>query len=134
MKKSVSEVRRVMSEIIGAWRENRPMEMKQHIHSDFVMFLPGNVGSIRGREVLIGGFIEFCSNARVLEYKQSQEEIQIIGNLAFVNYEFDMLYERAAYRERSKGRDVWMFQLWRGNWRGIFRTMSDLREERSTIS
>lgn len=120
-----------MSEISGAWRENRPLEMKPHIHSNFVMILPGNAGSIRGREVLIGGFVEFGSNAKVLQYKQSHEEIQIVGNLAFVNYEFDMVYERATYRERSKGRDVWMFQRWRGKWLAIFRVMTDLKEERS---
>lgn len=86
-----------------------------------------------GKGLLLAGFIEFCSNARVLEYKESDEQIQVIGDIAFASFRFDMLYERALYRERSTGRDIWAFKQSDGKWLAVWRMMVDLKEDRETI-
>ncbi|MBI4418738.1 MAG: nuclear transport factor 2 family protein [Ignavibacteriales bacterium] len=131
MDKTEREVRSTMAAINRAWRENRPLDMKPHIHHDVAMALPGYSGSIAGRDTLIGSFVEFCTNARVLEYREHDEQVQIIGDAAFVSFQFEMVYERAAYRERSKGRDVWAFRRVGGKWIAIWRTMVDIKAERS---
>jgi Domain of unknown function (DUF4440) len=128
-----SDVHKVMAAINRAWRENRPAEMEVYLHPDVTMVLPGFNGAVTGRETLLTSFDEFCSNARVLEYMESDEQIQIISNIAFVNFRFEMLYERAAYRERSTGRDVWVFKSQDGKWLAVWRLMVDLKEIREIL-
>ncbi len=127
--KSESEVHETMAAVNHAWRENRPSEMRSHLHPDVTMVLPGFSGMIVGADRLITGFEEFCTNARVLEYEETDEQIQVVDNVAFISFRFNMLYERSAYRERSIGRDVWVFQRSNGRWHAIWRTMVDLKEE-----
>lgn len=125
-----AEVHDTMAGINRAWRDNRPSEMHSYLHPDVTMLLPGFSGTVVGRDVFVASFVEFCSNARVLEYKESDEQIQIIGNVAFVSFRFDMLYERTSYRERSTGRDVWAFERGGGKWIAVWRTMAELKEDR----
>jgi hypothetical protein len=127
-----SELHNTMAAINRAWRDNRPSEMDSYLHPDVTMVLPGFSGAIVGKRVFLDSFIEFCSKARVLEYKESDEQVQIIGDVAFVSFRFDMLYQRASYRERSTGRDVWAFTRLHDQWRAIWRMMVDLKEDRDT--
>jgi hypothetical protein len=133
MNKPESEVHLTMAAINRSWYENRPSEMRPYLHPDITMILPGFSGMVAGRDILLSSFVEFCSNARVLEYNESDEQIQIIGNTAFINYRFDMLYERATYRERSTGRDVWAFVRLNKKWLAVWRLMTELKEDRIGI-
>ncbi len=121
-----------MAAINRAWRENRPSDMRKHLHPDVTLVLPGFNGTANGIDAMIVGFEEWCANARVIEYEESDEQVQIIGNVGFVSFRFDMLYERATYRERSTGRDIWAFERADGKWLAVWRTMVDLKEERTT--
>ena len=94
------------------------------------MKYPGFSGEVAGRDALLASFVEFCANARVLEYQESNEQINVIGDCAVASFQFEMLYERAKYQERSKGRDLWVFQLISGKWVAVWRTMMDLEEIR----
>jgi hypothetical protein len=130
MNNLTSEVHDAMAAINRAWRENRPLEMQSYLHPGVTMVLPGFSGTVAGKDVLLASFVEFCSTARVLEYKESDEQIQVIGHVALVSFRFDMLYERSSYRERSTGRDIWAFEYIAGNWMAIWRTMVELQETR----
>jgi hypothetical protein len=124
------KVHKVLFAINQAWRSNTPLEMSQYLHSDIVMKFPGFSGEIVGRDALLASFVEFCTNARVLDYQESNEQINVIGDCAVVNFQFEMLYERAMYRERSRGRDLWVFQYISEKWVAVWRTMMDLEEVR----
>ena len=126
-----SEVHNVLAAINSAWREGRPQAMRHSLHPEITMTLPGFHGTVRGRDTLIASFEEFCANARVLEYEESEETIEVVGDSAIATYRFRMLYERASYREVSTGRDLWVFQRQDGQWLAVWRTMLDLAEERS---
>lgn len=127
-----SKLHETMAAINRAWRENRPSEMRAYLHPDITMVFPGFSGKATGIDDMIGGFEEWCANARVIEYEESDEQVQVIGNIGFVSFRFDMLYERATYRERSTGRDIWVFERSDRKWLAIWRTMVDLKEERTT--
>jgi Domain of unknown function (DUF4440) len=130
MEDSKLEVHKILSAINQAWRSNAPLEMSQYLHSDIVMKFPGFSGEVAGRDALLASFVEFCQNAQVLEYQESNEQINVIGDCAVASFQFEMLYERAKYQERSKGRDLWMFQCISGKWVAVWRTMMDLEEIR----
>jgi hypothetical protein len=125
-----TSIREVMAAINRKWRENRPSEMYTYLHPDIIMTLPGFSGRVRGRGALLDSFDEFCTNAQILEYAESDEEIDVVGNVAIVHYRFDMLFERASSRARSTGRDIWAFEQVGGMWFAVWRTMLDVREER----
>jgi len=84
------------------------------------------------RQALLDGFVEFCSNARVVEYEESDEQIQVIDDLAVLTFRFAMVYERTNYRARSTGRDMWVFRSIGGKWLALWRTMMELEETRET--
>ena len=130
MEDSKLKVHEALSAINQAWRSNMPLEMSQYLHSDIIMKFPGFSGEVVGRDTLLASFIEFCTNARVLEYQESNEQINVIGECAVATFQFEMLYERAKYLERSKGRDIWVFQYNSGKWIAVWRTMIELEEVR----
>ena len=127
---AVNEVAKVMDAMTDAWRSGRPIDMMPFLHPDIVMTFPGFTGLISGRSKFIEGFEEFCTNARVLEYAETDREVVVIGGSAVASFRFDMLYERPKYRERSTGRDVWVFHRENDRWIAVWRTMVDLHESR----
>ncbi len=132
MKDSKVEVHEVLSAINEAWRANTPLIMSQHLHPAVVMKFPGFSGEVVGRDALLASFVEFCTNARVLEYRENNEQISVIGDCAVASFQFEMLYKRAKYQEQSKGRDLWVFQRISGKWLAVWRTMMELEEIRET--
>ena len=132
MKDSKLQVHEVLSAINQAWRSNTPLGMSQYLHPDIVMKFPRFSGEVVGRDALLASFVEFCTNARVLEYIESNEQINVVGNCAVASFQFEMLYERAKYQERSKGRDLWVFQYISDSWVAVWRTMMELKEVRET--
>ena len=111
--------------LIDSWRSGHVADMVPFLHEDIVMKYPGFAGPLNGTRELIAGFEEFCKNARVLEYIESDEQIDIIGNAAVVTFRFEMLYERPSYRERSRGRDLWVFERGTSGWVAVWRTGSN---------
>ena len=130
----MNEIRRQIHHTIAAinesWRSGHVEDMAPHLHPDIVMKFPKFSGEIAGRDKLMEGFEEFCSNARVIEYSESDEQIDIAGHCAVVSFQFNMLYERAKYQERSTGRDLWVFQRESDRWIAVWRTMIDVSEIR----
>lgn len=125
-----SELHATLAAINRAWREKRPADMEPHLHPEVTMVLPRFTGTVTGKDALIASFVEFCANAKVHEYEESDEQIQIVGDVAFVNYRFTMVYELPTYRARSSGRDVWAFKRTEERWLAVWRLMTDVSEER----
>ncbi|MDE3056581.1 MAG: hypothetical protein KGJ59_01305 [Bacteroidota bacterium] len=73
-----SEIHDAMAAINRAWRESRPSEMEPYLHPQVTMAFPGFSGTIVGKDALLANFVEFCSNACVFEYKESDEETQSV--------------------------------------------------------
>jgi len=122
-----------MDLINHAWLSGNVAGMTPLLHPDIVMALPGFSGEIAGREKMLEGFEEFCRNAQVLKYRESDHQIRVVGNVAIASFHFEMLYERPTYRERSKGRDVWVFHREGTTWVAVWRTMLDVTGEREQM-
>lgn len=122
------DLEQTMTAINRAWQSGRPSAMASYLHPDIVMKLPHFSGTVAGRDTLIEGFEDFCTNARVLEYREIDRQIDLVGDCAVVSVQFDMRYERASYRGHSGGRDVWVFQRAADRWVAVWRTMVDLSE------
>jgi hypothetical protein len=128
MQQTSKAVHATLAAINEAWRGNQPSGMKEFLHSGITMVLPGFAQTVVGRDALLASFEEFCQNARVLEYRETEETIQVVNNCGVASFRFEMVYERPAYRARSTGRDLWVFENTGGKWLAVWRTMLELSE------
>lgn len=126
-------VHTVLASINSAWRANRPTDMRGFLDPGMTMALPGFGQSVVGREALLASFEDFCQNARVLAYRETEENIHVVGGTAVATFRFEMVYERATYRATSAGRDLWVFNQRGDGWVAVWRTMLDLTESQETV-
>ncbi len=117
-----------MRRINGAWLEGRVEDLAPMVHPEIVMVFPGFTGSRQGREDFLAGFRDFCENAKIQEFREHQQPVDVAGDTAVVTFRYEMVYERSGKRYRSTGRDLWVFQSQDGVWMAVWRTMLDMEE------
>ena len=117
-----------MNAINRTWIDGRPEALSPFFHSDMTMVFPGFEGSAQGKEALIAGFVDFCTNADVHEYREDDVRVDVVGETAVVSFRYEMVYERSAEIHRANGRDLWVFANHDGNWLAVWRTMLDVSE------
>jgi uncharacterized protein (TIGR02246 family) len=105
-----------MKAINRAWLNGRPDELVPLFHPDVIMVFPGFAGRTAGRESVIAGFADFCSNAAVHEFHESDFQTDVVGDTAVAAFRYDMVYERSGEKYRATGRDLWVFGRDTGNW------------------
>jgi hypothetical protein len=110
------------------WLEGRPHDLAPMLHPSIVMALPRFAGRITGSDSFIGGFVDFASNADLLEYGESDHQVDVAGDTAVASFAFDMVYKRSGASYRCTGRDLWVFSLHEGTWLAVWRSMLDLIE------
>lgn len=118
-----------MQKINRAWLEGRVDDLGPLVHPQIVMALPGFAGRVGGREGFLAGFRDFCENATVHEYRESDEQVDVAGGTAVVTYRYAMVYERSNVRYRATGRDLWVFQQQDDAWLAVWRAMLDIEEQ-----
>ena len=128
----VEHVRSLIGRINQAWLDGRVDDLAPMLHPDIVMVFPGFGGRVQGREELLGGFRDFCQNARTLEFTEQHQQIDVVGDAAVATFIFEMLYEREGRRYQSSGRDLWVFHNQDNRWIAIWRTMLDVEEREAS--
>jgi uncharacterized protein (TIGR02246 family) len=118
-----------MAAINRAWLDGRPEDLSPRLHPDVTMVVPGFVARVQGRETFLAGFVDFCSQATVHEYREEDLKVDIAADTAVVSYRYEMVYERAGERFRADGRDLWVFARGDGQWVAVWRTMLDSNEQ-----
>jgi hypothetical protein len=133
MTSSETEVHQALSAINQAWLTGHPAAMRDLLHPDLVTVFPAFQGQLVGRDPLMATFEDFCAHAKVLEYAESDEQVQVVEDCAVASFRFEMQYQRANYRARCSGRDLWMFRRAGEAWVAVWRTMLDLAEKREDL-
>jgi len=125
-----SSVAAAMRAINQAWLGGRVDDLVPALHPEIVMVLPGFSGQVRGREPLLAGFRDFVQNATTEDFRELEQQIDVVGATAVVTFTYEMVYARGGERYRATGRDLWVFQRDDGRWIAVWRTMMDLNETR----
>jgi ketosteroid isomerase-like protein len=123
-----ADVAKTMSQINQAWLNGQVQDLAPMVHPEIVMVFPGFAGRVQGRETFLAGFADFCQNATIHEFREHDHQVDVAGDTAVVNFQYDMVYERTGARYRSTGRDLWVFQLQDTAWIAVWRTMLDMEE------
>jgi ketosteroid isomerase-like protein len=127
---SAADVARVLDAIHRAWTEGRASDLVESFDENIVMVLPGFDGRIEGRDALIAGFEDFCRNARLLGFEESDRQVDVRDSTAVASFAYVVRYERDGKGYRATGRDLWIFHRFDdGRWRAVWRTMLDVEEE-----
>ena len=117
-----------LERINRAWLDRRPDDLVPLFHPDMTMVYPGFAGRAEGREAIVAGFADFCMNATVSDYHETDHQVDVIGDTAVASFAYEMLYERSGTRSRATGRDLWVFARHRAEWIAVWRTMLDMAE------
>src|SRR5262249_39711260 len=99
-----------MRQINQAWLTGQIEDPAPLVHRDIVMVLPGFAGRVQGRDQFLAGFSDFCQNAKVFEFREHDQQVDVAGETAVVTVRWEMVYERSGARYRCGGRDIWVFQ------------------------
>jgi hypothetical protein len=118
-----------MRGINRAWLEGRTDDLPAFIHPDVTMVFPGFEGRVKGREAVIAGFVDFCTHAKIHEYREDDFQADVVGDTAVVTFRYEMVYERSGEKYRANGRDLWVFTRPAGDWLAVWRTMLDPSEQ-----
>jgi ketosteroid isomerase-like protein len=122
-------VRDSLRRINEAWFSGQPEKMKPLLDEKIVMTFPGFVGRSEGQEAFIAGYTDFCGQALMISFQESDLQVDVSGATAVASYAFEMTYERNGDKYLSKGRDLWVFTQRQDEWVAVWRTMLDLTEE-----
>ena len=125
-RQAVAEALRRINE---AWLQGRPVDIGPLIHPEITFVVPGFAGRIQGAESFIAGFDDFCRNARLHSFEESDNQVDVVGDTAMASFRFDMVYERDGTAYRATGRDLWIFARLGSDWRAVWRTMVEAHEE-----
>jgi Domain of unknown function (DUF4440) len=117
-----------MRQINRAWLNGQIENLTPMLHPEIIMVFPGFAGNIQGRENFVDGFRDFCRNARVHEFRETDHQVNIIADVAVITYRYEMVYERLGRRFQATGRDLWIFQNQGEEWLAVWRTMLDVDE------
>ena len=126
--KERERIEAALRDINDFWLKARPREIENLLLESIVMVYHGFAGRAKGKEAVIASFVNFWENAFVERFEPSDFQIDIVDNLAFISFTFEMTYTRSGDRNRSTGRDLWAMQKSGNRWLAVWRTMLDLHE------
>src|SRR6267143_313631 len=106
----------VMQKINEAWLAGRVDDLAALVHPDIVMVVPGFAGRAQGRESFLAGFRDFRENAIVDDFRQDDDQVDVVGETGVVSFRYEMVYKRSGQRYRATGRDLWVFDKTGGTW------------------
>lgn len=122
-------VAEVMRQVNQAWLEGLVDDLLPLVHPDIVMVTPGFAGRVEGREDFMAGFRDFSQNATVHEFREMDQNIDLIGSTAVVTFRYEMVYDYAGEGYRATGRDLWVFQKQGEDWLAVWRAMFDVEDQ-----
>ncbi|HMD97060.1 MAG TPA: nuclear transport factor 2 family protein [Terriglobia bacterium] len=117
------ETRTLLVKISAAWRQGRLEEVAEYFHDDMVIRGPELQEMGRGREVCVGSYKDFISQATAQELKESDAEIDVWGNAAVASYAWEMHYEMGGASYHESGRDLFVFKRDGGKWLAVWRAV-----------
>jgi len=123
------ELSAAMDRIIQAGMSGQIEGLSEILDDQVIMVFPGFGRRVQGKTAMIGGFQDFAASAEIHEHRETDEQIDVIGETAVISYRFELIYTRDDVIYRSDGRDLWVFHKTEGDWKAAWRTMPEMEEQ-----
>ena len=124
------EILELIEQLNDAWVKGSPEQLSSFFREDIVMVHPDFIHRTEGREACIASYVDFCSQAKVNEFKLGETSIDVIGHTAIATYSYEISYEMGGELFKDTGRDLFVFIREDGRWQAIWRTMIIPQEQR----
>src|SRR5262249_25854242 len=118
------EVRRLISGISEAWLSGDTNSLNQYFHDEMTISGPDLERLGGGREACVKSYEDFIKQTTILEYQESDPNIDLYGDTAVVVCPWKITYEMKGQKYREQGRDLLVLVRheagWRVAWRAVF--------------
>jgi len=117
------ELEFIISEINNSWLKNDLKNLNGYFHDDMII-VDSNFNKLASnKKECIASYKSFINQAKILNYKEYEININIAGNTAIINYIFDITWEVNGLTSSEKGRDVFVFEKLNNKWLAVWRTI-----------
>lgn len=122
-----SAVRSLLSRLNDAWMHTRGEAMTKVLSEcfseDVVMRGPGFALAGKGRDLAVQSYQDFVTQAHIKNVSLKPPEIDIIGDTAVAQYEWEMTYALGGRGHTEGGRDLFVLSRRGGRWAIIWRSL-----------
>ena len=124
------EILELIEQLNYAWVKGSPEQLSSFFREDIAMVHPDFIHRTEGREACIASYVDFCSQAKVNDFKLGETSIDVIGHTAIATYSYEISYEMGGELFKDTGRDLFVFIREDGRWQAVWRTMIIPQEQR----
>ena len=117
------EIQRLLQGINNAWKDGHPENLDEYFHENMVIAQPGGETMGKGKQVCIDSYRDFQSRARIIEFKESEPNIEVWENSAVASYTFEMTYSMDGKDHQDTGVDLYFFTREGGKWLAVWRAV-----------
>ena len=120
-------IRSQLARINDAWQHHRGDAMvgvlSECFASDVVMRGPGFSLAGKGREAAVQSYVDFTNQAEVKAFNAEDPTIDVAGDTAVAQYQWQMTYVLAGQEYTEQGHDLFVFSRRGGEWLVIWRAL-----------
>lgn len=122
----------IIKEINEGWLRKDFDPLEKYFHPEVVMVFPKFQGRVKGKEELIQSYRDFVNKGEILDYKQENSGVDVVGDSAMAAYRFEMIYLMDGKRYHECGYDMFSFIRKQGQWRIVWRHLApeDIKAEK----
>lgn len=124
------EIREMIEQLNVTWAKGSPEQLSSFFREDIAMVHPDFVQRTEGREACIASYVDFCSQAKVNDFKLGKTSIDVFGHTAVATYSYEISYEMGGERFTDSGRDLFVFIRENDRWQAVWRTMIIPQEQK----
>ena len=124
------EIREMVEQLNDAWVKGSPEQLSAFFREDIAMVAPDFIHRTEGREACIASYVDFCSQAKVNDFKLGETSIDVFGDTAVATYSYEISYEMGGERFTDSGRDLFVFIRENDRWQAVWRTMIIPQEQK----
>jgi len=123
-----NRVGQILNELNQAWVEGQVDRLEEFVHPDVILATPGFGERVLGRDAYIAGHRDFVDSATIHGFSEAAADVDVIEDIAVVNYCYELDYERSGKRYTSIGRDLYVLSNTAQGWLVVWRTILEVDE------
>jgi ketosteroid isomerase-like protein len=122
---TADEIWKAIVEANRAWKGGNPKGVAGLFHEDVVLAFSNSHRRLVGREAMVRSYVEFCQRLEVIEFRELDHSVDVIGDAAVANYRFRLTYEANGVPHEETGHEILAFRrgdggAWLAVWRARF--------------
>jgi len=127
---TIDEIRALIERMNDAWVKGDFEQLSSFFRDDIAMVHPDFTQRTEGREACIASYIDFCTQAKINDFKLGKTSIDVFGETAVATYAYEISYEMGGEQFTDNGRDLFVFIRQNDKWQAAWRTMIVSQQEK----